>query len=88
MTSPKITETRKWDSMSVRNVCVNNELYTCGCNEDYTRLLDEVNLMEPTNENIYRVATDIAKHSDDNTVSNVMFLLVNQAVIVSFEIAE
>jgi len=88
MTSPMITEVRKWNSMSVRNVCVNNDLYTCGCNEDYIRLLDEVNLMEPTKENIYRVATDIVKHSDEQTVSNVMFLLANQAVTVSFAIAE
>lgn len=88
MKAPEIKTVRKWDSGSVRNVCVKNGLYTRGNNEEYTRMLDEVNLSEPTTECIYLIAKDITEHSVEQTVSNVMFLLANQAVTTFYELDE
>lgn len=84
----KVTEIRRWSADSVRNACIQNGLYTNGSNEDYAKMLEQAAQMEPSNENLFRMAQDIAKHSDDQTVSNVMYLLANQAVTVFFEIEE
>lgn len=82
----KITEHRLWSKMNIKKVCVANELYTCGTNEEYSRMLEQANGLEPTTENIYTIAKDINEHSVDQTVSNIMSLLINQAVRIVYEI--
>lgn len=53
----------------VRSYCISRNFYTCGNNEEYDRLCDYVNSFETTdyecfNDFLYRVAVDIAIHSD------------------------
>lgn len=54
---------RSWSMSNVRKFCIQNNLYTCGDNEQYSTLLRFVEDNEPTAENIKLVATDIAAHS-------------------------
>ena len=86
MLTPKITTTRRWSAMSVRETCIKHDLYTCGDNEDYEHMLSWVERLYPNTEYLYFIAEDIQKHSKDQTVTNVMFLLERDAVMTTFEI--
>ncbi|MBQ4447447.1 MAG: hypothetical protein II897_04050 [Clostridia bacterium] len=77
---------RMWSRSSVRNACVNNDLYTLGDNEDYEHMLDWVDRLYPTYEQMLKIAKDIFEHSKDQTITNVMYILEKEAVITTFEI--
>ena len=81
-----ITRNRSWSSSSVREACVRNDLYTCGDNEAYSKMLDMVERTEPTTKAMYLVAKDIQEHSFEQTITNVMYILEREAVITTFEI--
>ncbi len=49
-------------------------------------MLEMVETMNPTYENLYTVACDIKEHSDNQTITNVMFILEREAVTTTFEI--
>ena len=82
----KITANRFWSTERVRQACIDNDLYTKGSNEDYIKMFDMVRELEPTNENLYLVAKNIYEHSAYQTITNVMFIFENDAVITTFEI--
>jgi len=84
--TPNITAKRFWTAMRVCQACINNSLYTAGDCEEYEQMLDRVQSCEPTIENLYLIAEDIQQHSEDQTITNVMFLLERDAVITTFEI--
>ena len=87
MKTPKITVNRRWSSMSVRETCIKHDLYTCGDNEEYRHMLQCVGRWPyPNAEDLYHIAEDIQKHSKDQTITNVMYLLEKDAVITTFEI--
>lgn len=87
MKTPNITINRHWSPMRVRETCIKHDLYTCGDNEEYQHMLQCVgSLPYPNIEDLYRIAEDIQKHSKDQTITNVMFLLERDAVITTFEI--
>lgn len=78
----RIVEQAKWDWRRVRYVCVHNNLYTRGSNDDYMDMLDELNELDVTPECIYYVAFDILEHSEtDMTVEDIMFELSREAII-------
>ena len=43
-------------------------------------------MLQPTVENLYRLAKDIKEHSEGQTITNVMFILERDAVTTIFEI--
>ncbi len=86
MNTPRIKETRIWRSADVKSSCIKNELYMNGTNDEYYAMLDLVNDTEPTIENLYMVASDIAEHSDHQPISNIMFILENEVVYSVFDI--
>lgn len=87
MLTPKITTNRRWSAMSVRETCIKHDLYTCGDNEEYKHMLQSVARWPyPSIEDLYLIAKDVQKHSKDQTITNVMFLLEKDAVITTFEI--
>ena len=86
MKTPKIEEKRIWSVESVRSACIKNNLYTRGDNDDYSHMLGWVRRLYPNEENLYFIAEDIQKHSKDQTITNVMFILANDAVTYTFEI--
>ena len=81
------TEKRVMDSDDIRKLCIENEWYTCGSNEDYSDLLNFIdNLENVTTQNIFEVAINIYEHSDldewfDNNediideIKHIMFLI-------------
>ncbi len=86
MKIPEIKITRKWSLGSVRDACIKNNLYTCGDCEEYDHMLNWVERLYPSTENMYFIANDIVEHSEDQTISNVMFVLEKDAINTFFEI--
>lgn len=82
----QITIMRKWSSGDVREACIKNNFYTRGDNESYKKMLDLVDSTEPTPENLYSVAKDIKEHSEDQSISNVMFCIEKDAVLTFYEV--
>ena len=87
MLFPQITKTPRWTPDSVRAACIRNDLYTLGDNESYSKMLDQVRKVPtPSDIGIWIIAKDIAQHSDMQTVTNVMYILANEAVTYTFEL--
>lgn len=84
----QIHEEDIWDRSSVRDVCIGNDLYTCGTIKEYEKMLSIVDENEPDTWTIYRVAKDILEHSEGQTITNIMFLLRNRAVQRFYEVTE
>lgn len=82
----EITSKRFWTRGSVRSACVNNNLYTGGDNEEYEHMLDWVDRMYPNTENLYFIAKNIYCHSADQTITNIMFILEQEAIYTTYEI--
>ena len=80
MKNPTITSKRQWSLSDVRRACIHNDLYTRGTNEAYSAMLNSIGTLEPTPENIHRVAKDIYDHSRNQTITNIMFILEKEAV--------
>lgn len=91
----KIITHEEWSFNTVRSMCIRENFYTCGTCTDYESILNFVEDSSPTQENIYKVAHDIANHSnwdDDNwsekdKIENVAFCIVTQAITRWCEIA-
>ena len=82
----KIQRIQEWSYGSVRRACIKNDLYTRGDNESYSEMLDFVDENPVTDMNLYLVAKDITEHSKYQTIANVMYILINDAVTTYFEI--
>lgn len=86
MNTPDIKATRRWSDHSVQSACIKNNLYTRGTYEQYDAMLKSADVLQPTVENLYRLAKDIKEHSENQTITNVMFILEREAVTTTFEI--
>ena len=87
----KITTYQRWCPYDVRSLCIANDWYTCGTNEDYNVMLDFVSKNEPTVENICWIAKDIISHSKSNMgldIEAVMFDIGNRAVQTFYVVKE
>lgn len=76
-----------WDFDFVRRLCIAENWYTSGTNEQYTKMLSFVDDNEPTMENLILVADDIYLHSESHDgwteqeeIENILYLLINKAV--------
>lgn len=82
MKTMKFKEIRSMPSTSLRSLCIKNHWYTCGNNEEYSRLFDRLtdccgypeNL---TTEKLTEIAVDIWEHSEITgyTIETVLFEL-------------
>ena len=81
-----ITVSRIWSFHSVRSACIRNDLYTRGTCSEYDKMLDMVENTEPTVAALYEVAKDINDHSKGQTVTNIMYILENEAIYKCFMI--
>lgn len=86
MNTPDIKAARRWSDGSVQAACIKNNLYTRGTYEQYDNMLRSADVLQPTIENLYRLAKDICEHSEAQTITNVMFILERDAVTTIFEI--
>ncbi len=83
----EIFETRNWNTIGVRAMCVNMGLYTNGTSSEYEALLNYVrNHRTPSLEDIYHVAKDIDLHSEGQTVTGIMYVLANDVIKSCFDI--
>lgn len=82
----KIVNKKIWSMNSVREMCIRNNLYTRGDNEDYETMLYAVANTEPTDEIIYNIAVNINHHSERQTITNVMFMLANEAITICYTV--
>lgn len=86
----QITSTRTWDAMDMIDMCVKNNLYTCGNRMDYDKMLDYVGQHEnPEDMDIYLVASDILQHTDESmehTIETIMYLVANQVIRYLYDI--
>lgn len=77
----KIIETRYITVSDLRALCIKNDWYTYGTNEEYSRLFDRLKdetgkAVNMTPEKLYEIAQDIKNASDwENTISSIMFEL-------------
>lgn len=85
---PNIKEISRWDFLSVKQACINHSLYTRGDSEEYAEMLSKIDNLYPSTDNIYAIAKDIEAHSTEQTITNVMFILRNEAVKTFYEIEE
>lgn len=92
---PTMKATRTWSFDSVRGCCITNDYYTNGSSHDYEEMLDFVHENEPTKENIYAVALDIAVHSNlearygcttEEAIEAVLFELYDRAITTTIQI--
>lgn len=83
-----IKEIKSWSADSVRRVCIENDLFTCGDNDEYSHMLEWVERLYPNTENIHYIAKIILRNSKDQAIGNVMYLLANKAVVTTYEIDE
>jgi len=86
---PEITESSVWYSSEIREMCVANNFYNHGNIKEYSDLLEFVEKHEPTPINIYKAAKDILDHTSgqEQTVTNIMFMIRNDIVRTFYEIA-
>ncbi len=71
-------EIRKISASSLRQLCVENDWYTCGDNDEYRHLLFDLagNKENLSTSDIIEIAADIMEHSDlddDCTIENIAF---------------
>lgn len=69
MANAIIVEKRTLSMCKLRKLCVTNEWYTCGTNEDYANFLssvhdDKFEPVEMTTQKLAEIAADIMRHSD------------------------
>lgn len=66
----------------VREMCISNELYTNGCNEEYYKMFEKCE-GEITDEKLFEIATDIYDHScTDMTVLDIANALNRRILFV------
>ena len=89
----KYTETRVLHSYKLRQLCIEQDWYTCGDNEDYENLFkrlraDYITPANMTTEKLAEIATDIKEHSDtDMEITSIMFFLA-KACDTWFDVAQ
>lgn len=86
----KIRTNQTWSKGKIRGLCIKENWYTMGDNEEYMAMWDFVGSHKPTPNNVYKVALDIMKHSDveqsDEYLENIMFLISESCIMTFYEI--
>lgn len=89
----KIFENKRIDRDEMRKLCIQNDFYTCGTNDEYeTMLIMCESVKQVTPERLYTIAIDIAVHTqrywqiDNDIVTGIMYLINKHAVITEYEI--
>ena len=81
----KITEIQRLSMSAVRSMCCECDLYSCGDNEQYDKMLRMVNALSDkqiiTGADLYPIALDILQHSDtEQDVASIMWGLGKKIV--------
>lgn len=95
----KFKEKRTINAYDLRGFCIRHNLYTNGSCEEYDALLFKGKLAQKfakqqniTTNDIYNIAMDIVKHSDQNDadffldIENTMFYIAKDICVTHFDI--
>ena len=85
----KLKEVKKITWQELRTLCIKNEWYTLGTNEEYEKLLKMCD-KKPTTKTIQLMAEDIYKHSELSNdylseVANIAHYIASDAMIICYE---
>lgn len=93
----RIIETKRIWSCEIRMVCIEENWYTLGTNEEYTEMLNNCNGMEYTKKRLFKIAKNIYEHSEFygyegyekyDILENIMFILAKKCITTTFQIME
>ena len=92
-TIPAIKKIEYWSPNAVQDFCIKCNMYTCGTNREYSEMFDFIRTHEPTTKNLYIVADNILKHSNDEVnnnfiVTDIMMLLEKNTVLIDYFIED
>ena len=73
------------DDMKVRQMCINENYYTCGNNEEYSHMLFDMCSEAHTVEEVKAIAEDIAAHSDVEEKMNSYGVTEEQMILIITE---
>ena len=81
-------ETRHLSGSDLRSLCIKENFYTLGTNEEYFNLLETAEKTENiTTDDLVELATDIKSHSEtDAEITSIMFILAKACVSVFDEV--
>ena len=94
----KVKEIKRIDTDKLRHICINNNWYTRGTNDDYMNMFKMCEKDNITTNQLYKIAKDIYEHtnvesaengcsndySDEENILNMM-IYVNDASYVFYE---
>lgn len=88
----QIIERQHLTANSVRSMCCELNLYTCGTNSQYDAMFSMVFALYPksiiTGEDLYPIAADILAHSDtEHDVESIMYAL-GERIVRYYEVIE
>ena len=96
-----IKEIKRINTGKLRNICIANNWYTKGNNEEYSNMFSMCDVDNVTTELLYEIAKDIYEHTNVNTAKNGcskeysnmenilnMMIYVNDASYVFYEVEE
>lgn len=85
----KVKEIRKIDFEKVRAMCISNDLYSCGTNEEYEHLLLHLcnDFENQKTEDLIEIALNILNHSETTIeLTSILFMLANECCYTVFEV--
>lgn len=86
--APKIFKMQQWNSSDIRSLCIREDWYTKGDCVEYSTMLKYVDEHPCTDLNVYIVARDICEHTEDQTISNIMFCIAHHCIYTFYDIGE
>lgn len=93
----KVQTNKTIDCEKVRNICIDNDLYTSGDCKSYENMLYKLCKGKATDKRILEIATDIYNHSnidrfegytDIEAIENIMWHIYNKCLYIEIHLIE
>ena len=93
-----IVERKFWLADDVYRMCNEHDFYDFGTAEEYDAMLDMVSELQPTIENVYKIAKDIYEHTDwgadfenlfgteDNAIAHIMYNINEDVIRTTYDV--
>lgn len=88
----KIIERQHLSTSDVRAMCIENDFYTCGTNEEYSAMFDMVFALYPkaiiTADDLAPIAADILAHSKTEQDMESVLYGLGEKIVRCYEVVE
>lgn len=88
----KIIERQHLSISDVRSMCVENDFYTCGTNEEYEAMFSMVIVLYPKNiitaDDLAPIAADILAHSKTDMELESILYCLGEKIVRCYEVVE